>query len=197
MARYPDNDPPGPATAYDCGRGFQAGGTGTYADPLTFASAPGEFNQCEIIYDPYTKKYLRFEDFCAQCDTDWKASPRINHIDLWTGSTTVNGGQEQIQCENDLTPAERSQTIVRQPSQNLPVDSKSRAITRLWEEADMRYQRPNCTSKVPARPAEPVTSSPVTTLETIARPHRVFSRVQESQCDSFDGLGNFTVISVS
>jgi hypothetical protein len=53
--KYPDNDPPGPATAYDCGRGYKAGGTGTYADPLTFASAPGEFTQCEIIYDPCTK----------------------------------------------------------------------------------------------------------------------------------------------
>ncbi|EMD64870.1 hypothetical protein GGP41_002870 [Bipolaris sorokiniana] len=119
---YPDNDPAGPATAYDCGRGFKAGGTGTYTDPLTFASAPGEFNKCEVIYDPYLRKYLRFEDYCAQCTTDWKANPKINHIDVWTGSTTVNGGQNQIQCENDLTPADRSQTIVRQPSANLPVD---------------------------------------------------------------------------
>jgi hypothetical protein len=118
------NHVPGPATAYDCGRGFKAGGTGTYTDPLTFASAPGEFNQCEVIYDPYLRKYLRFEDFCAQCNTDWKANPKINHIDVWTGSVNVNGGQEQIQCENDLTPADRSQTIVRQPSANLPVDSK-------------------------------------------------------------------------
>ncbi|KAK1909880.1 hypothetical protein P3342_008052 [Pyrenophora teres f. teres] len=120
---YPDNDPAGPATAYDCGRGFKAGGTGTYTDPLTFASAPGEFTKCEVIYDPYTRKYLRFEDYCAQCTTDWSASPRINHIDVWTGSQTVNGGQEQIQCENDLTPGDRTQTIVRQPSANLPVDS--------------------------------------------------------------------------
>ncbi|CAN9095624.1 unnamed protein product [Alternaria alternata] len=118
---YPDNDPPGPATAYDCGRGYKAGGTGTYADPLTFASAPGEFTQCEIIYDPYTKKYLRFEDYCAQCTTDWDAG--IHHIDLWTGSTTVSGGNEQIECENDLTPGEKSQTIVRQPRKDLPVDS--------------------------------------------------------------------------
>ncbi|KAK3215972.1 hypothetical protein GRF29_8g1711256 [Pseudopithomyces chartarum] len=121
---YPDNDPPGPATAYDCGgRNYVAGGTGTYADPLTFASAPGEFNECEIIYDPYLKKYLRFEDYCAQCTTDWKASPKIYHVDVWTGSSTKNGGQAQIQCENDLTPAEKSQTIIRQPAKNLPVDS--------------------------------------------------------------------------
>jgi hypothetical protein len=122
---YPDNDPPGPATAYDCGgRNYVAGGTGTYADPLTFASALGEFDKCEIIYDPYLKKYLRFEDYCQKCTTDWKASPKIYHIDVWTGSSTKNGGQAQIQCENDLTPAEKSQTIIRQPAKNLPVDCK-------------------------------------------------------------------------
>lgn len=45
----PDNDPPGPATAYDCdGRNYTAGGIGTYANPLTFASAPGEYDTCKL-----------------------------------------------------------------------------------------------------------------------------------------------------
>ncbi|KAF2144359.1 uncharacterized protein K452DRAFT_245127 [Aplosporella prunicola CBS 121167] len=119
---FPDNDPAGPATAYDCGRNYVAGGSGTYDDPLTFASAPGEFEICEIIYDPYLKKYLRLEDYCEQCTQDW--SNRNNrHIDVWTGSSTVNGEGAQIQCENDLTPASNSQTIIRQPGANLPVDN--------------------------------------------------------------------------
>ena len=42
-------------------------GSGTYSDPLTFASAPGEFSTCEVIYVPYLKKYARFEDTCDQC----------------------------------------------------------------------------------------------------------------------------------
>jgi hypothetical protein len=64
----PDNDPPGAATAYNCGgRNYVAGGTGTYANPLTFASAAGEYNSCEIVYFPYLKKYLRYEDYCQQC----------------------------------------------------------------------------------------------------------------------------------
>ena len=64
----PDNDPPGGATAHNCGgRNFIAGGTGTYADPLTFASSTSEYSVCEIIYVPYLKKYLRMEDDCAQC----------------------------------------------------------------------------------------------------------------------------------
>lgn len=63
---YPDNDPPGPATAYNCGgRNYKAGGIGTYADPVTFAAAPGAFNNCEIVYLPFLTKYARFEDSCA------------------------------------------------------------------------------------------------------------------------------------
>lgn len=51
-------------------RGFDGAlGVGTYSNPLTFASASGEFSSCEIIYLPYLKKYLRYEDYCAQCST--------------------------------------------------------------------------------------------------------------------------------
>jgi hypothetical protein len=57
---FPDNDPPSADTAYDCGgRNFVAGGSGTFDDPLTMASAEGEFSQCEIVYVPYLQKYAR------------------------------------------------------------------------------------------------------------------------------------------
>jgi len=117
---FPDNSPPGAGIAYDCGRGNTASGTGTYSDPLTMATAPGELNQCEIIYAPYLKKYLIFEDECAQCETDWSNGKW--HIDTWTGSPTVNGGNDQINCEDDLTP-NNGQNIVRSPSSTLPVDT--------------------------------------------------------------------------
>ncbi|RAH41747.1 uncharacterized protein BO95DRAFT_372394 [Aspergillus brunneoviolaceus CBS 621.78] len=115
---YPDNDPPSADIAYDCGRGYTAGGTGTYSDPLTFASASGEFEQCEIIYLPYLKKYLRYEDECAQCTTDYKSGKL--HIDIWTGSNS-DGGDTQIDCENSLTPD--SQSIVLDPASSYTVDS--------------------------------------------------------------------------
>ena len=35
---FPDNDPPSAQTAYSCSGRDGAGGTGTYADPLTFAT---------------------------------------------------------------------------------------------------------------------------------------------------------------
>ncbi|KAF7177580.1 hypothetical protein CNMCM7691_005909 [Aspergillus felis] len=118
---FPDNDPAGPAIAYDCGRGLIAGGTGTFDDPLTFASAPGEFTQCEVIFAPYLHKYIRFEDLCSQCADEWTNSS-IHHIDIWTGSNTTDGGQDQINCEMRLTPT-GGLSIVRNPSADLAVDA--------------------------------------------------------------------------
>ena len=120
----PDNDPPGTAnTAYDCGvgRNFQAGGVGSWDNPLTFATADGEYDTCEVVYAPYLKKYLRHEDWCAQYTEDWGRG--IKHIDVWTG-TVANGGQAQIQCENNLTPGPH-QSFIRHPASNLEVDRKS------------------------------------------------------------------------
>lgn len=139
---FPDNDPPSAQTAYDCGgRNYVAGGTGTFDNPLSMASAQGEFSQCEIVYVPYLKKYVRCkllstswldlfvlqrdaenivvdEDFCAQCTSDFKNGKR--HIDIWTGSPTVSGGQEQIDCEDSLTPS-GDIVIVRKPANNYAV----------------------------------------------------------------------------
>ena len=72
---WPDNSPPGPANAFDCGRGKGpdgepiAGGTGTYDDPISFATATdnNNFPQCGIVYVPSLRKYFRNEDDCAEC----------------------------------------------------------------------------------------------------------------------------------
>ncbi|KAB8228246.1 uncharacterized protein BDW43DRAFT_316099 [Aspergillus alliaceus] len=124
---FPDNDPPGGAIAYDCGRGLAAGGVGTFNDPLTFASAPGEFDICETIYDPYLRKYLRMEDYCNTCTRNW--GKRIWNIDVWTGSTTVNGGNDQLECENKLTPMPQHKPIIRRPGPDLPTDSTPLFVT--------------------------------------------------------------------
>ncbi|KAH8166702.1 hypothetical protein CIB48_g1552 [Xylaria polymorpha] len=107
----PDNDPAGSdAIAFSCSsRGFHAGGTGTFSDPLTFASKQGgAYGQCEIVYFPYLKKYIRNEDICAGC------------------SNSQNGGNAQVNCENSLTPG-AVQGVVRDPPTNLEVDT-----TPLW-----------------------------------------------------------------
>ncbi|QPG98711.1 hypothetical protein C2857_007889 [Epichloe festucae Fl1] len=98
----PDNNGGGNAIAYDCGRGYTAKGSGSFQDPLTMASVPGAYNKCEIVWDPYTKKYLRNEDICATCSG--------NQIDIWTGG----GGskKDQLACERRLTP-NRGHNVIR------------------------------------------------------------------------------------
>ncbi|KAJ5398340.1 hypothetical protein N7509_006453 [Penicillium cosmopolitanum] len=118
---FPDNSPPGSGTAYNCGgRNYIAGGSGTYDDPVTIATAPGELDVCEIVYLPLLTKYGRREDDCAQCTTDY--SNGEPHIDIWTGSSNINGGQNQIDCEDNLTYGGRY-TIVRNPPTNYGVNT--------------------------------------------------------------------------
>ncbi|PSN63119.1 hypothetical protein BS50DRAFT_456360, partial [Corynespora cassiicola Philippines] len=109
----PDNGPWGSLTSYDCGRKYIAGGSGTFDDPLTFASPTGAYKACEVVYDPYLQKYLRNEAICFNCS---------GKIKVWTGSATVDGGRDQIACENLL--AARNQVLIRKPANNLKVESK-------------------------------------------------------------------------
>jgi hypothetical protein len=106
-----------------CGpRGETAGGTGTFDDPLTMASAGKWFCHLEVVYLPYLWKYLRYEDYCEQCIEDSK-NGNVTHIDIWTGSIATNGGKVQVACENSLTPGSL-QTMVRNPAADLPVDGE-------------------------------------------------------------------------
>lgn len=76
----PDNDPAwSNATAYDCdnGRGFEAGGDGSFENPLSFATADKEYDKCEIVYLPYIKKYLIHDDYCETCSKCHVASPAL------------------------------------------------------------------------------------------------------------------------
>ena len=117
---YPDNSPPGAGIAYtQCGRQL-AGGTGTYDDPITLATADGELNICEVVYSSHLQKYLRHEDDCEQCTSDWAQGNW--HVDIWVGSSDTNGGTDQINCEDSLTVG--NQVLLRNPPSNLPVDSK-------------------------------------------------------------------------
>ena len=96
-----DNDPPGSTEiAHPNGRRQEAGGSGTYADPLSLAADPRAIPVGTRVYYPPLRKYFVMEDDCAQCITDWRSS-RTPHIDLWTGNYQ---GSALIACENALTP---------------------------------------------------------------------------------------------
>jgi 3D (Asp-Asp-Asp) domain-containing protein len=96
-----DNDPPGSTEiAHPNGRHQEAGGSGTYADPLSLAADPRAIQVGTRVYYPQLRKYFVMEDDCAQCITDWRSS-RTPHIDLWTGDYQ---GSALLACENALTP---------------------------------------------------------------------------------------------
>ena len=66
-----DNCPPGPAIAWPKIH-QSAGGSGTHADPITYAGATAATPKGSIIYVPKYKKYFVMEDQCEECEKDWK-----------------------------------------------------------------------------------------------------------------------------
>jgi len=112
-----DNDPAGSAEiAYPNSRHTSAGGTGTYADPLSLATDPREIRPGVIVYYPTVQKYFVMEDDCEDCITEWGASRRP-HVDLWLGAA----GNGLLACEEKLTPAGRVPLEINPPADR-PVD---------------------------------------------------------------------------
>lgn len=115
---WPDNDPPGGAIAYpDLHQ--TAGGTGTYADPITFASDVREIPAGTRIYIPVYEKYFIMEDECVAAESDWSKSKKW-HVDLWIGGEGVNSSTV-LAKEDALTI--NSGTIIINPANNLAVNS--------------------------------------------------------------------------
>lgn len=104
---WPDNSPPGNAIAYPKSDGFPtvhngAGGTGTYADPITFATDRAELPVGTLLFAPVLAKYLVMEDDCAECDTDWSGSQKW-HIDVWMNSNASDNSNDVLACEDQWT----------------------------------------------------------------------------------------------
>jgi hypothetical protein len=104
-------------------------GQGTYADPISFASAASdnggnaEFKPGTIIYVPMVRKYFIMEDQCFECIADWKK--KKYHVDLWMGPSFEQNATPLYACENKLTQGSaRSGTgvIIVNPAKDLPVE---------------------------------------------------------------------------
>jgi hypothetical protein len=85
----------------------QAGGTGTFEDPLTMAAGRGQMLLGTKVYVPFLQRYFILEDQCPDCAN--------GHIQLWTGEETDNG---IIACERALA---RSASYQVNPPAGLPV----------------------------------------------------------------------------
>ena len=127
---WPDNSPPGDAIAYPENEGYPtihdvASGTGTYADPITYATDEAELPVGTIVYYPYLHRYFIMEDDCTECDEDWTGQgpdggPGLYHIDLWIGGENGNSN-DVINCEDNLTQS--SAAVIVNPPSTEPVDT--------------------------------------------------------------------------
>ena len=120
---WDDNSPPGNAIAYPANAGNptihnSAGGTGTYADPITFATDKDEWPPGTILYLPFAKKYVIMEDDCTQCDSDWQ-SGQMRHIDIWMNSDGSEDPNALFTCEGNWTQS--AAQVIAMPAQNLAV----------------------------------------------------------------------------
>jgi len=125
---YADNSPPGRAIAHPCIHP-EAGGTGTYADPITFATDVRELPWCRIIYVPYMQRYFIHEDECSECDRDWSRRHKYR-FDMWAGGDQNARKRPERralhQCEDAWTRGDsirdpNNPMIVVDPPLDLPV----------------------------------------------------------------------------
>ncbi|WP_125725933.1 hypothetical protein [Kibdelosporangium aridum] len=87
------NSPSGSrAIAYTNVMHGQAGGTGTFDDPITFAAGTDRYQPGTKIYVPDLKRYFILEDLCPQCSG--------TTINVWTGSANDSGS---VDCQRSLS----------------------------------------------------------------------------------------------
>lgn len=96
-----DNSPPNSRSiAFPNARHRQAGGTGTFDDPITLAAGNGQMVVGTRVYVPDVRRYFVAEDLCSFCSN--------GDIVLWTGESTDSGitACERSLLRNGLRPYE-------------------------------------------------------------------------------------------
>ncbi len=102
---WPDNSPPGDAISNPVIH-QTAGGTGTYADPITLAVAYSgstlEYAAGTSFYIPNVRRYFIVEDTCSGCYTHTPSGDTA-HVDMWVGGDASSSTSDVENCEDDLT----------------------------------------------------------------------------------------------
>jgi hypothetical protein len=106
----------------------RAGGTGSFKDPLTFASpdGPGAYPWGTKIYATEVRKYFIREDSCGKSWTAPDGCGATSHVDLYMGNPSTT--KAVLACEDRLTPPGLSAIVVNPPDKLL-VD-----LTPLWDQ---------------------------------------------------------------
>jgi 3D (Asp-Asp-Asp) domain-containing protein len=98
-------------------------GTGTFNDPITFATRVDDqqtFPIGSVIYVPMTQKYYIMEDACNAAKQQ-SCAKGDHQVQLWMGPPQA-GGNALMNCENKNTPAS-SLDVVLNPSPSMQVDT--------------------------------------------------------------------------
>jgi len=138
---YVDNSPPGRVIAHPCLHA-KAGGAGTFADPITFATDVAESPWCQVIYVPYMKRYFIHEDECSECDHDW-TTRHLYRFDMWAGGDreSLHNPERKalLRCERTWTDGNsisdpNNPGITIDPPSDLPVTTVAifQAPTACW-----------------------------------------------------------------
>lgn len=133
-----DNDPQGSLGIAHPVIHQEAGGTGTYQDPLTFASpaGTGEYAWGTVIYVPEVQKYFIREDECAVSWTAPSGCGPVSHVDLYVGNPSAD--QSVLNCESALTPSGGTGQIIVDPPADLTVDPNP-----IWNETAKTCMTPH------------------------------------------------------
>lgn len=115
---YWDNSPPGSADIARPVVHDQAGGTGTWEDPITIAVGHGKggwhYAPGTRIYLEGLRKYAVVEDLCGACSSGHHGAP---HLDLYIGGENSTARQARA-CAMKITAM---QEIVVNPAPDHPV----------------------------------------------------------------------------
>jgi 3D (Asp-Asp-Asp) domain-containing protein len=114
-----DNDPPGPSIAYPVLH-QEAGGIGTFDNPITFAAEPNLFKEGTKIYVPHVKRYFIMEDLCASAHKRYVKGIYPPIVDLWAGGYEGCSAKDLLALENKYTHDKI--TILVNPTNCYPVD---------------------------------------------------------------------------
>jgi len=114
---WDDNSPPGAGIASSgCGyRTTANGGTGTYANPITYADPQNLSTYCQIAYLPAFKKYIVHLDQCDPC-----GGVNSKHFDVWMNSNGSSTRKALLSCENKWT---RDTTVILSPPKTEAVNT--------------------------------------------------------------------------
>lgn len=110
-----DNSPPGTGT-YISGIAGNAGGTGTYDDPITMAvgyvGQTPDYPAGTMFYVPNVQRYFKAGDTCASCH---KGKAGLKWLDMYSGDYS---GAGILACENSVTG---NYLVIQNPATNYKV----------------------------------------------------------------------------